>query len=289
MARLFKLMVAVLLFLSPALAESVLAQGGGGGGGGRGRGNAAPPPPAPRGEDGRVTFAGEGGAVGLWTGAFGGLGTLAPPPEPGAPAGRGGNFTYDDVPLQDWALALYIDRQTHELEPHARCKASGITRQFQTPYGVEIVEFPDVERIYIFDVGGPHTFRTIYLDGRTHPDEADLDRNGYGHSIGWWEGDTLVVDTVGFDETFWLDRRGIPHTDQLRTLERFTRTDLRTIQYEVTFEDPGALTAPWSGAFNLSFSPGQELFEYICQQANYAHELMIGDQESVDRTATTIP
>jgi hypothetical protein len=128
------------------------------------------------------------------------------------------------------------------------------------------------------------------LDGRTHPPEHLLDRNGYGHSIGWWEGDSLVVDTLGYDESFWLDRRGIPHTSQLRTLERFTRTDEETIQYEVTFDDPGALKQPWTGTMNISnFREGDELFEYVCQQANYAHELMIGDQESVDRSAKIIP
>jgi hypothetical protein len=127
------------------------------------------------------------------------------------------------------------------------------------------------------------------MDGRNHPEDRLLDRNGYGHSIGWWEGDTLVVETVGFDESFWLDRRGIPHTEELRTIERFTRNDARSMRYEVTFDDPGALTDQWTGSFNISFAEGRELFEYVCQQANYAHELMIGDQESVDRTATTVP
>jgi len=251
---------------------------------GFGRGNAEPPGPAPRGTNGRPTFTGMDGAIGTWQGAFGGIGTLT------ADGGRGGEGpTYDDVPFQDWSLALYIDRQTHELEPHARCKASGATRQFQTPYGAEFVEFPELERIYIFDNGGPHTYRTIYMDGRNHPDEVHLDRNGYGHSIGWWEGDTLVVDTVGFDTSFWLDRRGIPHTEQLRTVERFTRVDFRNMDYEITFDDPGALTDSWTGGFSMTFSPGSELFEYICQQANYAHELMIGDQESVDRSAPFVP
>lgn len=272
------LVVALALMVMPLVTPEVLGQGG------RGRGNAEPPGPAPRGADGRPTFSGENGEIGIWTGAFGGIGTFT------ADGGRGGQGpTYDDVPFQDWALALYIDRQTHELEPHARCKASGITRQFQTPYGNEFIEFPELQRIYIYDNGGPHTFRTIYMDGRNHPDEADLDRNGYGHSIGWWEGDTLVVDTVGFDTSFWLDRRGVPHTEALRTLERFTRVDFRTMEYEVTFDDPGALTDTWTTGYNITFSPGSELFEYICQQANYAHELMIGDQESVDRSAPIIP
>ena len=179
------------------------------------------------------------------------------------------------------------DRQKNQLEPHTRCKPSGVTRQFLTPYGVEIVELPEIQRVYIFDIGGPHTYRTIYMDGRTHP--ANLAPSYYGHSIGWWEGDTLVVDSVGFNEGFWLDRRGSPHTEKLRTLERFTRMDSLTLKYEFTIDDPGAYTAPWKGGLNLRWEAGTELFEYVCQQANYAHTLMLGAQESIDRTSVIVP
>ena len=171
-------------------------------------------------------------------------------------------------------------RQTDELEPHTRCHPSGVARQFLTPYGVEFVEMPELQRLYIFDEGGPHTFRTIYMDGRSHP--KDLVPSYYGHSIGWWEGDTLVVDTIGFNERFWLDRRGLPHTDQMHTLERFTRTGLSGMKYEATVDDPGAYTAPWTGWFYLNFTPDQELWEYVCQQANYAGELMVGSFKTID-------
>lgn len=290
--RLILIAAAAALVLSPLAVDTLLAQGGGG------RGDGAPPEPTPRDADGHVLFGGEDGTYGLWGGNFGGFGSLREPPDPnaeeeeggGGRGGRGGGLTYDDVPLQDWAIALYEDRQGHELEPHARCKASSIVRRYQTPYGSEFVEFPELDRIYVFDVGGPHTFWTIYMDGRTHPPEHLLDRNGYGHSIGWWEGDTLVVDTIGYDESFWFDRRGIPHTEQLRTLERFTRTDYETIEYEVTFVDPGALKAPWTGTMDISgFDQGDELFEYVCQQANYGHELMLGNLDSVDRSSRIVP
>jgi hypothetical protein len=194
----------------------------------------------------------------------------------------------DEVPFQPWARALYDARQVHELEPHARCKASGTARQFLTPYGVEIVEIADAGRLYIFDIGGPHTFRTVYMDGRAHP--RDLSPTYYGHSIGWWEGDTLVIDTVGFNESFWLDRRGLPHTEQMHTVEQLTRIDAETIAYEITVHDPGAYTAPWTGSFNLQWDRGTELFEYVCQQANYAHELMVGgERDSVDRSSPIVP
>jgi len=97
------------------------------------------------------------------------------------------------------------------------------------------------------------------------------------------------VDTIGYNENFWLDRRGMPHTEALHTLEKFTRTDSATIKYEVTVNDPGAYTAPWTTTFNLRRETGTELFEYVCQQANYASELMVGDQKSVNRTTTIIP
>ena len=124
----------------------------------------------------------------------------------------------------------------------------------------------DIKRVFIFDIGGPHTYRTVYMDGRTHPDP--LPRSYYGHSIGRWEGDTLIVDTAGFNESFWMDRRGMPHTNQLHTIEKFTRTDSNTISYEATIDDPGAYTRPWTVAWDIPWRPRAELAEYICQENN---------------------
>ena len=192
-----------------------------------------------------------------------------------------------DIPFQPWARGVLADREANELEPHTRCKPSGVTRPFLTPYGVEFVELQELQRIYIFDIGGPHTYRTIYMDGRSHP--AKTSPSYYGLSIGWWEGDTLVVDTVGYNERFWLDRRGLPHTTSLHTIERFTRTNQAQVRYQITVDDPGAYTAPWDAQFNLRWEAGTELFEYMCQQANYATELMVGDREAVGKTTTVVP
>jgi hypothetical protein len=287
------LLAAVALLLAPALRESALAgqQGAQGGGvqvsvpDGRasgaapapqavpGRRGGPPPGPPPRSADGRALLGGATPAIkGVWL-----------PGEGGAQAA--GDVA--SVPLQPWARALLADRRVNQLEPHTRCKPSGGIRQFLTPYGVEFVEFPEIQRIYIFDIGGPHTYRTIYLDGRTHP--TNLQPSYYGHSIGWWEGDTLVVDTTGFNESFWIDRRGTPHTEKLRILERFTRVDTVTIKYEVTLDDPGALTAPWKTGFNLRWEDGTELFEYVCQQSNYAPTLMVGGETSIDRSSAIVP
>jgi hypothetical protein len=129
---------------------------------------------------------------------------------------------------------------------------------------------PELQRIYIFDIGGPHSFRTIYMDGRKHP--KDLIPSFYGDSIGHWEGDALVIDAVGFNEKFWTNRDGLPHTDQLHLTEKFTRLDLNTLKYEVTVDDPGAYTAPWTSGFNLRWTDGLELFEYVCQDNNHFPE-----------------
>ncbi len=199
-----------------------------------------------------------------------------------------GSLSNNETPFQPWAKALYDYRRTNEFEPHTRCKPSGGARQFVTPYGTEIVEMTDLQRIYIFDIGGPHTFRTIYMDGRQHP--KDLVPSYYGHSIGRWEGDTLVVDTIGFNEGFWMDRAGSPHTEKLHFMEKFTRTDYNTLKYEVTVEDPGAYTETWSpNPFQLRWNAGQELFEYVCQDNNFAPVLLIGSEEKIDRSSVIIP
>jgi hypothetical protein len=184
-------------------------------------------------------------------------------------------------------------RQRDKLEPHARCKPSGAVRQFQTPYGADFVEIPELKVVYIIDVGGPHTFRVIYTDGREHP--KDFSPTYYGHSIGKWEGDTFVVDTVGYNEKFWIDRgdsanTGFVHTTQLRTIEKFTRTSLTQMRYELTVDDPGAYTATWTAnPYNLTLQTAEELFEYICQDNNLGSELMVGGGEFVDRSSRIIP
>jgi hypothetical protein len=121
--------------------------------------------------------------------------------------------------------------------------------------------------LFKLEEGNIHSYRQIFMDGRKHPPE--LDPTWFGHSIGWWEGDTLVVDTVGFNDKFWFDRRGHPHTEQLHTIERFTRQDMGRMEIKVTVEDPGAYSRPFTLTFHARLSnPGDELMEYICQENN---------------------
>jgi hypothetical protein len=146
---------------------------------------------------------------------------------------------------------------------------------------------PDLQRAYIFDIGGPYSFRVIYMDGRPHP--KNLDPEYTGHSIGRWEGDTFVVDTVGFNDGSWIEAEGLPHTEQLHLIERFTRTDFNTLKYEVTVDDPGAYTKPWTGGFFLRWNLGAELFEYVCQENNLVEETNDGADGSVRRTSPIVP
>ena len=257
----------------------------------RGGGPAPPAKPTPHWPDGRVNLGPPPGEKGIWTPP--GIVQLSVNPNSvnrvSPTSHLPNNITLEAVPFQPWARALHAARQANfeRDEPHTRCKASGGPREFVTPYGVEFVDIPETKRIYIFDVGGPHTFRTIYMDGRPHP--KDLDPSYYGHSAGRWEGESLVVDTVGYNTKFWMDREGTPHTEQLHLVERFTRTDFNSLKYEATVDDPGAYTAVWTGGFIMRWSPGTELFEYICQDNNRSPQGMVGADASVSRQRRIIP
>ena len=116
-----------------------------------------------------------------------------------------------------------------------------------------------------------------------------VEPSAFGHSIGWWEGDTLVIDTIGIDESAWLERWALPHTDRLHTIERVTRPDLNTLKYELTVDDPGAYTAPWTSGYTLRWTPNLETFEYVCQQNNYGPQMMVGVEGGETRTSTVVP
>jgi len=290
--RLFALTPAFIL-ITTVFVFGQAAQGGQGQRGQRGR---PPARPVPRQADGRVSLGPLPGEVGVWLPGAGGAERLVDFDSsdplgsqfPIAPAARfPGKLNVHDVPFQPWAKELFAYRRANQLEPHTRCKPSGGPRQFLTPYGVEFVTNEVDKRILIFDIGGPHTFRTIFMDGQPHP--KNLIPSYYGHSTGHWEADTLVVDTVGFNESFWIDRYGLPSTEKLHLIERFTRTDSNTIKYEVTVDDPGAYTAPWTSGFYLFWDSGVELFEYICQENKFAGNLMVGAQEAIDRTSQIVP
>jgi hypothetical protein len=247
--------------------------------------------PAPRWPDGTINLGAPAGETGKWEGAE----PLATDPNNyEAQLGRRlrpGRLHIDDVPLQPWARALVRLRHDRSLadEPYTRCKPSPGPRSFGTAYGVELLNVPGTGRTYLFMTGGAHSFRVIYMDGRSHP--TNPEPSAFGHSIGWWDGNTLVIDTIGFNETAWMDRYGLPTTDRLHMLERVTRVDFNTLNYDVTIDDPGAYTAPWTSGYTKQWESGTDLFEYICQENNYGPHLMRGDSDGDGelRSSVTVP
>jgi len=183
-----------------------------------------------------------------------------------------GNF--GQVPLQPWAESLYQERRRNQSkhDPEGHCLPAGVPRISPFPY--KIVQTPQL--IVILDEGNVHSYRQFFMDGRAHP--KDSEPQWMGHSIAKWEGDTLVVDTVGFNEKTWLNGQGLPHTDKLHVVERITRTELAKLEIEITIEDPGAFTKPHTFRRTHTLMPGAELLEYVCNEFNIDKDRLVGAQ-----------
>jgi hypothetical protein len=184
--------------------------------------------------------------------------------------GRGGAKAEPWVPFQPWAAAVYDynSKNQSKYDPEGYCLPPGGPRLMATPYPAEIIQLPDQKRIIMIFEGATHIWREIYMDGRPHPQGDALNPTYLGHSVGHWEGDTLVVDIVGFNEGTWLDYFGHPHTDLLHVVERFSRPNKATLHYEALIDDPGAYTKPFKVAWDIPWRANGELTEYICQENN---------------------
>ncbi len=165
----------------------------------------------------------------------------------------------DTVIMTPWAQRIYKERLAKD-DPEANCLPFGIPRS--APYPWRIVQ--TATHYFMLYEGNIHSYRQIFMDGRKHP--ADLNPTWYGHSIGRWEGQTLVVDTVGFNDRFWFDYLGHPHSEKLRTVERYTRTDLGNMSIEVTIDDSIAYAKPFTTVGRARLMPGEEIMEYICNE-----------------------
>lgn len=255
-----------LAVLLAGLAASALAQSGDG-----------EPRPAPRYPDGTPDFGPAPGEDGHWATGVGNLSENFVEMEGAYLVNR---EDLDKVaPFQPWAKAVVqfrLDSIGRE-DPHPRCKPNAGPRQFHTPIGIEIVQDPQHQRIYVMSGGGPHSWREIYMDGREHPSLDEYDRTYFGHSVGRWEGDVLVIDTVHFNERFWFARRptGMIHTDALHLIERISRPDYDTLHYEVTIDDPKAYTRPWTASWDIPWST-EEMEEYFCQDYNVDLDHIVG-------------
>jgi hypothetical protein len=172
------------------------------------------------------------------------------------------------APFQRWARDLYELRQRSFLKSDPMflfCMPPGGPRQFQLPYGVQFLEDREKNRIFVLVGGGNHNWRVIYNDGRSLKEDDKDFPTYYGRALGHWEKDTLVVDTKNFNEKFWFTNGGLPHTGELHLVERISRPDFATLKYEVTIDDPGAYTKPWSSSWTLQWIAGEELPPYYCQ------------------------
>src|SRR5512138_390764 len=159
----------------------------------------------------------------------------------GVPAGRG-VVVDNEIPYKPEALAKKKENEAKRatLDPESKCYLSGVPRITFMPFPFQIVQQADkVNILYEYN----HTIRQIYMNGNPHP-PGHIDW-WMGDSRGRWEGNTLVVDVIHFNNETWFDRAGNFHSEQLHLVERFTPLDRDHITYEVTVEDPKVFTAPW--------------------------------------------
>jgi len=236
---------------APPDAKAGKGKGGGGGKGG-GRGPAVTGP-TPKMADGKVDFSGLYNSAGP-VGDIAARNILAPG---------------EEVVMTDWAASVYKARQSKD-DPEANCLPTGVPRA--SPYPWRIVQTA-THMFFLFE-GNIHSYRQIFIDGRKH--DPDPDPTWYGDSVGTWDGDNIVIDTIGYNDKFWFDFAGHPHTTQLRTVETMSRPDLGTVNIEVQIIDPGAYKKPFKLKYAARLMARGELTEYICQENQQDAQHLVG-------------
>ena len=164
--------------------------------------------------------------------------------------------------FQDWAEELSRKRLADDLRdfPSAHCLPGGIVMTVNNGGPQRLVQTPTL--LVTYSEG--QLPRQIFLDGRSHP--SDPNPTWWGHSVGRWEGDTLVVDSIGFNDQTWLDLNGHPHTEMLHVLERYRRPDLGHLELDMTVEDSGALKKPWIIKRTYNLDPKEDIMESVCTE-----------------------
>jgi hypothetical protein len=177
------------------------------------------------------------------------------------------------LPMQPWAEALVKQRRdtAGKDDQMARCLPFPPPRGWSNFFLQKIIQTP--ESVTILDEYMTQ-FRQIFLDGRALPQNPEPMFKGY--SVGRWDGDTLVVETIGFKDDGWLDLRGHPLTAQARTIERIRRINYGHLEVALTVDDPKAYTKPWTVTIRLFLAPTTELLEYICNENEKSLQHMIG-------------
>jgi len=183
---------------------------------------------------------------------------------------REGGLKPGELPLLPWAKALRDNRKERD-EPYVACLPMSVPRMNPFPWKFAMTySSKGLTHIYVLhELGDAGAHRVVYMDGRKHPD--DLLPTWWGHSIGQLKGSALVIDTVGYNDKFWFDSRGTPHTEQLHTIERWTRINYGTLVNDFTLDDPGAFSRPVQLKFTADLiRQDLDLMEYICAENNQA-------------------
>ncbi|MGZ6371725.1 MAG: hypothetical protein ACXWPM_13290 [Bdellovibrionota bacterium] len=177
------------------------------------------------------------------------------------------------IPFRPEAKAIYDQRlgTLGKDDPEARCLPPGVPRLTTTPYPFRFLQVPGL--IVIIYEGGSQTFRQIFVDGRKHSKFAEDLWNG--ESVGHWEDDTLVVETVGFNEKTWIDAAGVPHSKDMKVTERIRRLDADNMEIVSTVDDARMYTKPWSFTTYPKRLAG-EILEYICNENEVDARHLVG-------------
>lgn len=179
------------------------------------------------------------------------------------------NDPYPEEPQAlPWAAELVEERIANSLidHPHTRCLPGSPVVDGAAAF---IVKFAQTSNLVLILLEGAPGFRQIFVDGRDHP--AIPNPTWMGHSIGRWEEDTLVVDTIGFNSRGWTDL--YPRTEMMRMEELYRRPDYGHLEVRVVFDDPGVFEEPWTWNMTWDLAPQEELMEYVCENNKWARDV----------------
>jgi hypothetical protein len=167
-----------------------------------------------------------------------------------------------EVLMHPWAERIYKERLENEGKdrPSGRCLPHSVTDFDAHHMPKKVIQTPGLV-VLLFE--SYHSYRQIFTDGRALP--KDPEPAWFGYSVGRWEQDTLVVETIGLNEKTWLDDSGRPHSDALRVIERFRRPDFGHMQVQVTIDDPKAYKKPWTATIKWDYLPDTELLDWVCE------------------------
>jgi len=168
-----------------------------------------------------------------------------------------------DLPYTAWGKERWTSYDAAKGDYAGSCLPFGLLRSVGGPHPIQIVQN---EKYVAFLYEQNSWFHVTPIDGRPHPKNPDS--TWFGNSVGHWEGDTLVIDTIAFNGKTRIDTIGHPHSDQLHTIERFTRPDLGHIAYTITIDDPKTYTKPWDSVRTWFLRPEWEIMEYSCEENN---------------------